>query len=81
LFYVKEWTKFNFDEDNWSVKGDLNSYPYRAQMLEGIVENFKFEGEKLKGITNLLGKPDYEEPQSIIYDIETKYGTNIDRSQ
>jgi hypothetical protein len=78
LFYVKEWTKFDFDQDKWSVKGDLNTYPNRAHMVEGIVENFKLEGEKLEEITNVLGKPDFEQPQTVIYSIDTKYGTDID---
>jgi hypothetical protein len=55
-----------------------NSYPNRAKMINDIVKNLMFEGEKLSSIIGILGEPDYKKHETIIYKIDEKYGYNID---
>jgi len=78
LFYVDSWTKFHFDKASWQKKGDLNLYPQRPKMVDGVVENLIFAGQHISTITNFLGEPDQKEQNKITYDIDTKYGSDID---
>ena len=78
LFYVDQWEKFYFRQNEWSEKGDLNSYPKRPKIIQGVLDNLKFEGQTLSTIHRLLGQPDLKSENKISYKIEEKYGSDID---
>lgn len=78
LFYVTEWTKFNYDYNSWMKKGDLGVFPDRKKMVDGILKYFSLKGQKLTEIINLLGQPDFAENNEIVYKIDEDYGTDID---
>jgi hypothetical protein len=77
LFYVTEWTKFNYDRNLWNEKDDME-YPHRKKMVDDIIKYLKLKGETLSSIKYLLGEPSYIDTTEIIYQIEEKYGIDID---
>ena len=78
LFYVDSWKQFHFDKVAWQTKGDLNLYPERPKIVDGIIENLMFVGQHISTITNFLGEPNQKEQNEITYNIDTKYGSDID---
>jgi hypothetical protein len=78
LFYVTEWTKFNYDYHSWTEKGDLGTYPTRTKMVDDILKYLKLKGQTTTQIENLLGKPDFIEQNEFGYKIDEDYGTDID---
>jgi len=78
LFYVDKWEKFYFRQNEWAEKGDLNSYPKRPKIIQGLLDNLKFEGQSLSTIKRLLGEPDFKGDSTISYKIEENYGSDID---
>lgn len=78
LFYVDKWQKFRFRQNEWNENGDLNSYPKRPKLIQGMLDNLKFEGQSLSSIQKLLGQPDFKSENKISYKIEENYGSDID---
>ncbi len=78
LFYVTECEKFYYDYNDWTQKGDLNSYPNRKLMVDNILKNLKLVGQTNKEIESLLGNPDFVEQNSFSYKIDEDYGSDID---
>jgi hypothetical protein len=77
LFYVSNWTKFNYDFKDWEEKNEFGLYTNRKKMIKDIIENFKFEGEYLGSIVQILGEPDLAENNSVTYRIEDSYVSEI----
>ena len=70
-----------FDKALWRKKGDLNSYPYREDMILDLVENYKIEGMSYHQLVELLGEPEIQiNSESVMarYNIITEYGNDID---
>jgi hypothetical protein len=78
LFYVTEWTKFDYHYNSWTEKGDLGTYPKRKKMVDDIVNNISLKGQTINEIQNLLGQPDYMEQGAIGYKISEEFGSDID---
>jgi len=78
LFYVDKWYKFQFRQNEWNEKGDLNSYPKRPKLIQGMLDNLKFEGQALSSLQKILGQPDIKSENKISYKIEENYGSDID---
>lgn len=78
LFYVTEWTKFNYDYNSWTEKGDLGTFPNKKKMVDDILKYLNLKGQTLTEIKNLLGQPDFTEKNEIGYKIDEDYGTDID---
>jgi hypothetical protein len=78
LFYVTEWTKFYYDYNGWTEKGDLGTYPKRKKMIDDILKYLKLRGQTITEIENLLGKPDFIGQSEFGYKIDEDYGTDID---
>ena len=78
FFSCNEKPKFNKTE--WNIKGDLKSYPNREKMLFDLTENNKLKGLTYKELVEKVGEPlqSTNEPNKIFYNIETKYGNDID---
>lgn len=77
LFYVTEWTKFNYDRNQWCEKDDME-YPHRKKMVDDIIKHLKLKGESLSEVRNLLGEPSYIDTTELMYKVEEKYGIDID---
>ena len=77
LFFVTEWTKFNYDYNRWMQLDDI-VYPNRSEMVDDIIKNLKLRGQNLHEIRKLLGEPNHQENNEIGYKIEEDYGTDID---
>lgn len=77
LFYVTEWTKFHYGYNSWMEKSDME-YPHRKEMVDDIIQYLSLKGQSLSKIRRLLGQPNNISPTEIRYDVETKYGTDID---
>ncbi|RYZ98316.1 MAG: hypothetical protein EOP47_19625 [Sphingobacteriaceae bacterium] len=64
--------KQKFDRKLW-VDGDGISFPYRDNMLDNLLETHPFKGQKLKQVTDSLGRPEGSKKSSIYYDINIKW--------
>jgi hypothetical protein len=68
-----------FDKVKWQTREDPAFPPQsRKGMLKDLQSNYKLEGMSPSQITELLGEPDYKDDSSITYNIEEKYGSDID---
>ena len=72
--------KSKFNKTEWNIEGDLKSYPNREKMLFDLTENNKLKGLTYKELVEKVGKPENStnEINKIFYNIETKYGSDID---
>lgn len=77
LFYVTNWTKFNYRYQSWIEKSDLGTYPKRKEMVDDILKHLKLKGITVWEIEGLLGAPDYVNNKEIGYSINEDYGTDI----
>ncbi len=78
VFYVETFKKFKFDIPDWEGTDSFNDHPGRAKILDGVLENVMFEGQHLSSILHILGRPDFSDSAQITYNIEVKYGSDID---
>jgi hypothetical protein len=55
-----------FDKAKWAVKNN-DSYPYRNEMLNDFIANYKIHGLKKDSLLSLLGQPDRSENGHLYY--------------
>ncbi|MBZ5857324.1 hypothetical protein [Flavihumibacter profundi] len=69
-----------FDKAKWSEVGDLMTFPNRNSMLSDLTDNYNLKTMSYSQVIGLLGQPQYvqENGKVIEYDIDKKYGTDID---
>ncbi|MBZ5857754.1 hypothetical protein [Flavihumibacter profundi] len=69
-----------FDKAKWNEVGDLMTFPNRNSMLSDLTDNYNLKTMSYSQVIRLLGQPQYvQENGSVIqYDIDKKYGTDID---
>ena len=67
-----------YDKQKWQG-GDSGFPPEdRPAMLDNLIKKHKLKGLSIEKLTDLLGRPDYQEADLIIYNIELEYGGNTD---
>lgn len=73
--------QINFDSEKWKIEKDLETYPYREEMLNDIIDNNLFIGDNYKTVIDSLGQPEnilIKEKNKLYFIIETDYGWDID---
>lgn len=62
-----------FDRTKWNIKDDEN-YTYRKQMVNDLLNNYKWPGVKKDSVLKLLGIPDdIEEDTFMLYHYQQKH--------
>lgn len=62
-----------FERTKWDTKDGLN-YSYRKQMINDLLDNYKWAGIKKDSVLNLLGEPDsIEEDIFMLYHYDQKH--------
>jgi hypothetical protein len=68
-----------FDPVKWQTKEYPEAPPEsRKSMLKDLLHNYRLEQLNESRITDLLGKPDWGDSNSITYKIVEDYGSDID---
>jgi hypothetical protein len=72
-----------FDKTKWSAKADDGSYAYRKQMVNDLLNNYKWSGLTKDSVIRMLGKPDDTPEGTLMYDYEREaflggLGTSIE---
>ena len=69
-------SNIKFNKRQWDSVGDLESYPYRKDMLSDLITNHQIKDLTYHQVIDSLGSPgNYSDKKdSIIYNITTEYG-------
>ncbi len=68
-----------FEKTKWSEQTDpAFPSPYRQQMLQDLMANYKLVGMKCSNVRDMLGKPDGADSNYYAYRIVEEYGRGID---
>src|SRR5688500_14377372 len=60
-----------FDKTKWNLKNDRN-YTYRKQMVNDLLNNYRWAGLKKDSVIQMLGQPDDIEEGNLMYDYKEK---------
>jgi uncharacterized membrane protein len=64
-----------FNKAQWDSAGDLESYPYREDMIEDLTKHHQIKGLTYHQLIDSLGEPEnYEDKDSMYYDIVVNFG-------
>lgn len=65
-----------FNKTKWESVGDLESYPYREDMLSDLIQHHKIKGLTYRQLIDSLGEPENygDLKDSVRYDIIVNYG-------
>lgn len=79
LFQISCRNDIKFNKAGWN-KYDEPAFPPpdRSKMLNDLIEHHKLKGLRYQELINLLGEPNVSDSVGMQYDIEIKYGGNID---
>lgn len=64
--------QLKFDRSKWNI-GDGINFDYRNQMLDDLLQTHRFEGMKIKQVTDTLGRPEAFVKNSMYYDVYVKW--------
>lgn len=64
-------TRMEFESTKWKEKKDRD-YPYRAAMLDDLIDNDKLKKLKHNEILDLLGEPDRSDSLYLFYRVDQK---------
>ena len=69
-----------FNKSNWMEERDLQTFPYRDNMLNDLTTNYKLKGLTYKQLIDLIGEPQNNmgDTNTICYPILVDYGFDID---
>lgn len=56
-----------FDKQKWAAKTAEGKFPYRKQMINDVMNNYKWTGITKDSLIRMLGQPDEREGSDLMY--------------
>ena len=80
LFLISCKNEMKFDKATWNISATdpVSSPPFRGRMLTDLTTNYTLKGLKYNQLVELLGIPNTADSNSLSYNIDINYGSDID---
>ena len=67
-----------FNKKLWNERADIGNYPNRKTMIDDLIKNKVLKGLTYEQIADSLGTPDDMVNDTLYYNIDLDYGSDID---